>query len=489
MSEQARRYHFAPPEQPSLLAGLRASQAAGVAVTLAVTVVLARSAATAAGLAATVTALLGGLAAVLVPCGGRTPAQWLPVGARWLWARARRAHRWRSPAPLRGHRDGTPPDAPPPTLRAVRILAAELPGLDQPVGVIHDRGAGTYAAVLRVQGRSMELADRDEQARRLEAWGSLLAGLARSGSAVHRLQWVERTVLDGGDDLLAHLARSAVVGADDPARRDYTDLVAQAGRASRPHEAYLVVAVSAARARRAVKAAGGGQQGAVTVLLREVGALRRDLRAAEITVEGLLTPEVLSRVLRTAFDPPAALAMARRADAAEHGPGWPMATETSWSSYRSDAAFHATYWIAQWPRRPVGPDFLAHLLLGTTALRAVSLTMQPVPPERAAREVEQAVIQGLADEELRDRAGFVLTARQRRAREALARREEELAAGHADYRLSGYVTVTAQDPEALAAACGEVEQAAERSHIELRRLYGQQDTAFTCTLPLARGLD
>lgn len=166
-----------------------------------------------------------------------------------------------------------------------------------------------------------------------------------------------------------------------------------------------------------------------------------------------------------------------------------MATETGWGWYRSDDAWHATYWVAQWPRRAVGPDFLAHLLLGTAALRAVSVTMQPIAPERAAREVEQAVVQGLADEELRSRAGFVLTARQRRSREALARREEELAAGHADYRLSGYVTVTAADLDALAAACGEVEQAAERSHIDLRRLYGQQDLAFTYTLPLARGLD
>ena len=37
-------------------------------------------------------------------------------------------------------------------------------------------------------------------------------------------------------------------------------------------------------------------------------------------------------------------------------------------------------------------------------------------------------------------------------------------------------------------ACGQVEQAAHRAFLELRRLYGQQDEAFTFTLPLARGL-
>ena len=70
----------------------------------------------------------------------------------------------------------------------------------------------------------------------------------------------------------------------------------------------------------------------------------------------------------------------------------------------------------------------------------------------------------------------------------MIRRESELADGHADYRFSGYVTVTAARPGGLEAACLETEQAAQRAHLELRRLYGRQAEAFTWTLPLARGL-
>jgi hypothetical protein len=72
--------------------------------------------------------------------------------------------------------------------------------------------------------------------------------------------------------------------------------------------------------------------------------------------------------------------------------------------------------------------------------------------------------------------------------ETAARREQELADGHADYRLAGYVTVTAGSPDELEAACGEIEQAAQQSFLELRRLHGRQDVAFTWTLPLGRGL-
>ena len=35
-----------------------------------------------------------------------------------------------------------------------------------------------------------------------------------------------------------------------------------------------------------------------------------------------------------------------------------MAVEVGWSRVRTDATWHATYWIAEWPRVDVGPDFL-----------------------------------------------------------------------------------------------------------------------------------
>ena len=63
------------------------------------------------------------------------------------------------------------------------------------------------------------------------------------------------------------------------------------------------------------------------------------------------------------------------------------------------------------------------------------------------------------------------------------RREAELSDGHAAYRYCGYVTVTARGPEELETACGEVLQAAHQCRLELRRLYGAQDVAFTWTLP------
>jgi hypothetical protein len=70
----------------------------------------------------------------------------------------------------------------------------------------------------------------------------------------------------------------------------------------------------------------------------------------------------------------------------------------------------------------------------------------------------------------------------------VSRREQELADGHADVRFSGYITVTADNPEALAEACGEVEHAAGQSRLELQRCDGEQELTFSYTLPMGRGL-
>jgi hypothetical protein len=114
--------------------------------------------------------------------------------------------------------------------------------------------------------------------------------------------------------------------------------------------------------------------------------------------------------------------------------------------------------------------------------------MEPVDPTRAARQVAQARTAGMADGELRRRNGFLTSARHTRERESVDDRDVELADGHAQFRYSGYLGVTADDGDALAEACASLEQAAGQARLDVRRLYGQQGAALLCVLPTARGL-
>ena len=137
----------------------------------------------------------------------------------------------------------------------------------------------------------------------------------------------------------------------------------------------------------------------------------------------------------------------------------------------------------------IEPCFLsqAPILLGS-ARCTLAVVMEPLGLDSAVRKVEASRTADLADTELRRRGGFVSTARHARESEVLARREAELAEGHASFRYSGYVTVSAPDEEQLVAACDVVQHAAGQSRLALRRLYGDQASAYTCTLPLCRGL-
>ena len=436
-----------------------------------------------------------GAAFAFVPLGGRAGDEWLPVVISWLRRRAFGESRFISRAPISGTTSKLD-QAPffPPSLSGIEVLSHAVPSTSQSIGVVKDRRGGTYTGVLAVQGRSFALLDAPEKARRLASWAGVLAGLAREGGAVHRLQWIERTVPDSGDEIGEYLKKNIAVPLDSALARSYLEIVDEAGPVTQEHEVFVAVQVHAARSARAIKAAGSGDHGACEVLRRELSSLATSLTATEVTVEGALTPRLVAHAMRSGFDPTCRQGLAtlaardpERSGSAPVAAG-PMAADEAWSTYRSDAAWHATYWVAEWPRIDTDADFLAPLLLRTEAMRTVSLVMEPVSPLKAIRSVEAARTSAAADEELRQRAGFVTTTRRRREQDSLEDHERDLSDGHAFYRFSGYITVTALSRDELVSACGEIEEAAGRCFLDIRRLVGSQAEAFTFGLPLCRGL-
>ncbi len=488
--ETPTRYRFGPLERRGLVAGWRGGQIASVATGLVVAVGILRVRPSPAGAALAFVAVALGVATATWPVGGRTAEQWAPDAVRHVdTVRHRRGLRHRQPFG---------------TVRVLRIdLGATGPGADAGVGagvgvgvgVIHDFAGPTYTAVLPVSGPGFVLLGAADKARRVGGWSGVLASLAREGTAVHRVQWIERSLPDDGAEVRRHISERAVLDAESVAHRSYADLVDGEVAAVHRHEVMVAVTVHAGHAARAVRAAGGGQRGACALLLRETAALARRLGDAGFDVAGVLGPGALSDAVRRGFG---ADTGTRVATGDTHGdrrtvptfssrPG-PSGLLIEWGRVRTDATWHTTYWIAEWPRTDVAADFLGPLLLMSDIRRSVSVVMEPVGPLRAARRIEQARTADIADAELRRRGGFLATARRRREEDVLAQREAELADGHASFRFSGYVTVSAPDTDALDEACGRLEQVAGQAGLELRRCYGDQALAFTCTLPFGRGL-
>lgn len=474
---EPRRYRFHPLERRGLLLGLQPAQllTLGLGVLLAVGSLRAVPGGVGALLAVAVAGTSAGLA--LWAVAGRSVVGWAPLAAAWARSGRRRPALWGTPHP--------------PAPSGVSIVEAPTVAGDYPLGVVRDRRAGTWSVVLPVGGRSFTLLDREDKERRLDAWGAVLAAVGRSGSPIHRIQWLQRTTAGDAEALSSYLDRAGTAPAGSDIRTSYEELVGGAAPASRGHEVLLVLSVDPRRAGRSLRAFGRASAGArrfgetravCSLLRRELRLVEGQLRTAEVRPGAALDAAALTQAVRVGSD---ARAKARSRHAVEAA--WPMAVQEGWGSVRIDGRQHVTYWVAEWPRLDVGPDFLAPLLLAGGA-RVISVTMAPVSPDRARREVESARTADMADEELRRRAGFLSTAQHRRTAEGARHREAELAEGHGDYRFSGYVTVSGTNEEELAGICAAVEQAAQQSHLELRRLYGQQREAYTWTLPLGRGV-
>jgi hypothetical protein len=487
-------YRFGPLERRGLLGSVRAGQAAIVALGAVAAITLLDALPSAQGALLAATVLVAAVGSAAVPIDGRTPEEWLPVIACFL-VRGWRGHRsFRALAPQRGMRSGNlraewveGAAEPPPELRDVRIDGASYRG--RRIGILVTDGGRRLIAVLACRAAGFALLDPAARNRRLARWGQLLSSSATT--AIVRLQWLERTAPAQGDELArwVHAQRDPAIPPRGAAIvESYLELIGTTTRVTNEHEVLLALQLDARRVRAR------GPEASAAALFEQAERVARGLEAAEVTVLGALGEDQLARTLRTAFDPfcRAELAALEAADHTRRGlpaaSAWPLAAEETWEHYRTDGAVHATYWIAGWPRVEVPAMFMDSLLGHSGTVRTVAVVLEPIPPERSTREAEAAVTRDRANRELRLRFGQSQTARQRQAEEAAARREAELAAGHGEVRLAGFVTVSGRDPEELRLACAEVIDHAARARLELRRMYGQQATAFTFTLPLCRGL-
>jgi Putative type VII ESX secretion system translocon, EccE len=492
-------YRFGPLERRGILGPVRAGQASLLAVGALSAIAVLDQLPSASGALLAVVLFAGAVVAAVAPIGSRTVEEWAPVAISFAFKRLRGRNRWRSELPMSGllarRRSGAqafelcaPRPVLPPELGGLWIVV-DVAYRDRPIGVLSERSGRRLTAVLACRVVAFSLLDAEAQERRLARWGLVLSGSA--STAVRRIQWVERTAPAEGDELARwlHAERDPTIPLrGTPMIESYLELIGTTTRVTQEHEILIAVQVDSGR----VRDRGGDAIG--RALIEETERVAQGLEAAEVMVLGALGSGQLGRALRTAFDPyaRAELAALQVADQGRHGVSeanaWPLGAREMWDHYCSDGAVHATYWIGGWPRIEVSSMFMEALLGRSSAVRTVAVAFEPIPPGRSTREVEAAITRDRADSELRHRFGQSETARQRQAQDATMRREAELAAGHSEVRLAGFVTVSGRDRDDLRRASAEVLEHAARARLELHRMYGQQADAFTFTLPLCRGL-
>lgn len=468
----------------------------------------------------------GSLSAAFWPVANLTVAEWVPRIALFAVGGVRGEHAWRSPAAGMGvllDRDGADhPEALPPVLGDLEILAVKRPG--GVVGMVYDRRANTLCAVLQVRLRAFGLLGDEDQDGRLEAFAVLQDELARSGSEVQRLVLLKRTVPRRTNELAEYVQAERKHPLESAPVRSMLEVIDAGADLAQEHELFVVVQLAGVPRRQ--RGARGGVAGAVA---RRVGMQRprrggrrvvegelrrragvqaaealdvvaRRLADAEIAVEsvdGALTPRALGRVIKDSFDPFGRVLRDRLDLIAPEGAGmppehaWPDSTDHYLDRYRCDSADHVTWHIKEWPRVPVTAGFLAPLTLGCEVpVMTIAVVMEPIPAVRAMRDASKRRVSDRVSAETRRKAQQITTSEQVDREEQSDRGEREVTSGYSSWRYEAYVSasVPVGDEDALDDAVDQVESACTRSHLLPRRMYGQQERAFTYTLPLARGL-
>jgi hypothetical protein len=492
------RYRFGDVTHRGLIGAIRPGQVLAGAAGLGWAVVMIDLSPSGGGAIAALLGLAAAACAATLPVGGLTLEQWVPLASRWAIALLLGQHDSQAPASSTGTvvelpvaprrtatvRRGSHP-APPRELRGVRIV--EVPYRNGTIGALAENGGRRLTVVLAGRAPGFALADEGEQEQRLSVWGEVLKGACRT--PVRRIQWVERTAPAQGDGLARwlHEQRDPEIPLRTPIGQSYLELMSSSAEATREHEVLLAVQIDASRLR---KDADGQRDRA---LISSAERIAEGLERARVQIDQALTAGGLARAVRVAFDPYirpqlAALRAGGGSDELSEPAAWPTATRAHWSHYQADGAVHATYEISGWPRAEVGPAFLGPLLGSSEHVRSVAVVFEPLDPLRSLRQAEFDITRAHTDRETRRRWGQIETSRQRKASEAAQLREAELASGHAEVRLAGFVTVTGRDHDQVDLAGEDIVTQAGRANLELRPLYGQQAEAFTFTLPLCRGL-
>lgn len=495
--EAGRTYRFAPLDRTGLLLGL-----SGVQCGLLGAGIVASGGLLQAGAhpGITLVPLVVGAVLAFGAWDGHRLRELVPLLGRHRLARAAGLTGWRAPIPLLSGRaaDEKAQPALPPFLAGLELFDAGSVGWapgSAGVGVIRDVRERTLSGSLPIRGREFSLVERPEQERILAGWGDVLGGFCTERRAVSRVRVTEWAAPSGVEEHQRFLAAHGRPTHPE-SRASYEGLLAQAGPMAVNHEVLLTVTLDLRRIRSGRAGGGRPEDAGTDALLEELRLLASRLDAAGLPSGAPLSVSQTAAALRQRLDPTVTPRLrARRpttlAEAAGLVGPWnagPLATEAEWDRLAADGSLHRSYWVAEWPRLDVGPNWLEPMLLHAGGVRTFALHYEPVQPSRSQRRVDRDSTRLAADEEQRTRGGFRIGARHRRAQSAVLEREAELVAGFYELEYAGFVTVTASSVDELERSCAEYEQVAGQSGLELRPLDGRHDLGIVCSLPLGRGL-
>ena len=366
----------------------------------------------------------------------------------------------------------------------------------------HDRSVSVTAEV-EVQGFLMkDIAERYDLA---QQWSPVLASFTQR-PGIKRAVLQERTMPTTIRAAREHyeIGRAPPTGSTPTPRSAET--TSEVMNRSEPfavsHRNYLTFTLDLIALGPQLKSLGGGEDAVKTLAYLEARNLADALRAARITraplalardVAALDACRVRSRVRRQRAEP------RRRASAASTPSRsarctWKSRVARTASSTPTPACTPrcgSTSGRAPTPRsasssRSCSPGCRPPARRSRTSSRSFST---PVSVKKAMRRIEDDKKVWRGNEQLRAKRGVDGSAADAADWDALERQEEEIVAGHGEFRYGAYLTVTAPDEEKLDQAIAGMRNALARAGMEPQILYCQQAEALMVNaLPIGLGM-
>lgn len=364
----------------------------------------------------------------------------------------------------------------------------------------HDRTV-SVTAELEVQGFLMhDTPDRYDLA---QQWAQVLASFTQR-PGIKRITLQERTLpttIRPARDHYDTVRTRRGIDAASPAATNYERVMDASERFAVAHRNYLTFTLDLVALSSQLKSLGGGKGAIQSLAYIEAGNLADALRAARVTVRKWLSPRDVAALARTAFDPEFSPIVQNRdevdagVDPVALGPMYLEEPKGKNGVVYTDSGVHTTLWVHEWPRSDAPVGFIApvvfarHPHTGDTVTHIFSLVLTPVPVSKALKRIRDEKRVWRGNEKLRAKRGADGSAADAADWEALEKQEQEIVAGHGEFRYGAYLTVAAADEERLDQALAGIRNAFSRTGMEAQILYCQQAEALMVNaLPVGLGM-
>jgi hypothetical protein len=364
----------------------------------------------------------------------------------------------------------------------------------------HDRSV-SVTAELEVQGFLMH--DTPERFDLAQQWSRVLASFTQR-AGIKRVTLQERTI-----PTTIRAAREHYDTVVDRRRLDphstvaanYAEVMNRSERFAVTHRNYLTFTLDLVALAPQLKSLGGGKDAIIDLARIEAGNLADALQSAKVKVRRWLSSRDIAALSRLAMDPESAANVQNRPDTqagvdpTAMGPMYLEEPKGRNGVVHSDSGVHTTLWIHEWPRSDAPVGFVSPLVFarhphtGEAVTHILSLVLTPVPVAKALKRIRDEKKVWRGNEQLRAKRGADGSAADAADWAALEKQEEEIIAGHGEFRYGGYLTVTAPDEERLDQALAGMRNALARAGMEAQILYCQQAEALMVNaLPIGLGM-